>query len=32
MSCSNCGAWIDDVTQQVCDQCGTTLDADQERS
>lgn len=26
MTCSNCGAWIDDVTQPLCDQCGAQLD------
>jgi predicted amidophosphoribosyltransferase len=26
MTCSVCGAWIDDITQGVCDQCGASTD------
>jgi predicted amidophosphoribosyltransferase len=26
MTCSACGAWIDDITQTFCDQCGAPVD------
>ena len=28
MTCSACGAWIDDITQGFCDQCGASVDDD----